>query len=132
MTRRVREGSEYRDLHAVDWRQRVEQAAPVLAAVAPHPQLARRSAEIESGFLELIDVQRVALDREEAFLLRQAAREAFPGIAAVCASPHCGRAARTGARHRLQRHHVDRVGVVRMYHDREAEIGRQRLTRSEE
>ena len=38
-------------------------------------------------------------------------------LAAILAAPDRGRAARTGPGHPLVGHHVDAVGVVRMYHD---------------
>ncbi len=112
----------------MDRREGVEQAAPLLATVSPNPELACRGPEVERGRFELVDVHRVALDREEAFLLRQPAGEPPPRATAVLASPDRGSAARTGARRRLERHDVDRVGVVRMHDDWEAEVGRQPLT----
>src|SRR5207237_1329424 len=106
--------SDHRNLHAVDRRERVEQAAPLLAAVAADPELSRRGPEIERGRLELVDVHRVALDREEALLLRQPAREPLPRTAAILAAPDRGCTARAGARRRVERHDVDRVRVLRM------------------
>jgi hypothetical protein len=41
--------SHYPDLYAVDWRQRVEEATPFLAAIATDPELAGRRAEVERG-----------------------------------------------------------------------------------
>src|SRR5712691_4658493 len=117
----------HRDLHAVDRRERVEQAVPLLAAVPSDPELSRRGAEVERRRLELVDVHRVAQDREEALLLRQTAGEPPPRAAAVLAAPDGGDAARTGARRRLERHDVDRVGILRMDDHREAEVGRQAL-----
>src|SRR5438552_10591442 len=86
--------SDHRDLHAVDRRERVEQAVPLLAAVPPDPELACRGAEVERRRLELVDVHRVAQDREEALLLRQTAGEPPPRAAAVLAAPDGGGAAR--------------------------------------
>src|SRR5437588_2812436 len=119
--------SYYRHLDTMNRRQRVEQAAPLLAAVAPHPQLPRGRAEVERGGLEVVDGHAVALDGEEALFLRQATSQPAPGIAAVLAAPDRGRAAGTGARPALQRHDVNRIGVVRMDDDGEAEVGRQPL-----
>jgi hypothetical protein len=45
-----------------------------------------------------------------------------------CATPRASR--RAGARHRLERHDVDDVGIVRVHDDREAEVARQPLRRS--
>src|SRR5437867_8999158 len=84
------DSSDHRDLHAVDRRERVEQAAPVLAPIAAHPELTRRGPEVERGRAELVDVHRVALDGEEALLLRQPAREPPPGVAPVLAAPAPG------------------------------------------
>src|SRR5438067_4617535 len=116
--------SHHRDLDVVDGRQRIEQAAPLLAPVASHPELTGRRSEVERGRLQLVDVHRVALDGEEALLLGEAARQTLPGVAAILAAPHRGCAARTGTRHRLEREHVGGVGIVRMHDDGEAEIGR--------
>src|SRR5712692_6381276 len=80
-------GSDHGDLHAVDRRERVEQAAPLLTAVSPDPELTGRGREVERGRLELVDVHRVALDREEALLLRQPAGEPPPRVATVFAAP---------------------------------------------
>src|SRR2546425_618749 len=120
-------GSDHRDLDAVDRRERVEQAVPLLAAVATDPELARGGAEVERGRLQLVDGHRVAQDRVVGILLREAAGKTLPGAAAVLAAPHGRGAVRTGARHRHERQDVDRVGVVRMNDDREAEVGRQPL-----
>src|SRR6266478_6469794 len=38
----LRAGSHHRDLHAVDGRQRIEEAAPLLAVIPPDPELAFR------------------------------------------------------------------------------------------
>src|SRR5439155_20878420 len=116
--------SHYRDFHAVDRWKRVKQAVPFFAAVSSDPELSGRGSKVEGRGCELVDVHGVALDGEEALLLGQPLGEALPGIAAVLAAPNRGHAARTGARHRLERHHVDRVGVVRMDNNREAEVGR--------
>src|SRR2546426_5076386 len=123
----LKRDSDHRDLHAVDRRQRVEQAVPLLAAVPPDPQLSRRGPEVERGRFELVDVHRVAQDREEALLLRHAAGELPPRAAAILAAPDRGSAAWTGARRGLERRSVDRVRVVRMHDHRKAEIGRQPL-----
>src|SRR5262249_53988130 len=77
--------------------------------------------------LQLINVQPVAQDREVTVLLRKALGQPLPGVAAVIAAPDSGCAVRTGARHPGQRYHVDRVGIVRVDHDREAEVRRQTL-----
>src|SRR5439155_12274689 len=116
--------SHYRDFHAVDRWKRVKQAVPFFAAVSSDPELSGRGSKVEGRGLKLVDVHGVALDGEEALLLGQPLSEALPGIAAILTAPDRRRAARTGARHRLERHQVDRVGVVRMDDDREAEIGR--------
>src|SRR5205807_6477116 len=84
-------------------------------------------AEVERGGLEVVDGHAAALDGEEALFLRQATSQPAPGIAAVLAAPDRGRAAGTGARPALQRHDVNRIGVVRMDDDGEAEVGRQPL-----
>src|SRR6516165_4670706 len=120
-------GSHHRDLQAVDRRQRVEEATPFLAAIATDPELAGRGAEVERGRAKVIDVHRVPQDREVALLLRQSACEPLPRAAAVLAAPDRGGAARASARHRFEWHDVDRVSVVRVHHDREAEIGWQSL-----
>ena len=75
----------------------------------------------------MIDVHRVAQYREVALLPGQTLRELLPRAAAVFAAPDARRAARTGACGRLERNHVERVGVVRMHDDGEAEVGRQSL-----
>ena len=90
--------SHHRNLHAVDRRERIEQAAPRLAAVSPDPELSGRGPEVERGRLELVDVHRVALDREEALLLRQAAGKPLPRAAAILAAPDRGRGARMARR----------------------------------
>src|SRR5262245_65631090 len=74
-----------RDLHAVDRRQRVEETVPLLAAVPPDPELARRGAEVERRRLLLVDVHRVAQHREIGLFLREAASEPAPRVAAVLA-----------------------------------------------
>src|SRR5262249_52265477 len=53
--------------------------------------------------------------------------ELLPRLAAVLAAPHRRLPARTGARPRLERHHVDGVGIVRMDDDGKAEVRRQPL-----
>src|SRR5207248_10431240 len=92
-----------------------------------HPKLAGGGAEIERGRLQLVDVHRVAQYGEEGLLLGESVRQLLPGYAAVLAAPDRGRSARAGARHRLERKHVDRVGIVRVHKDRKAEIRRQPL-----
>jgi len=67
-----------RDFHAVDGRQRVEQAIPIFAAVTSDPELSGRGAEVEGGGFEVVDVHGVALDGEEALLLGQPLGEALP------------------------------------------------------
>src|SRR5579864_350821 len=115
--RRRQGGLDDGDLHAVDWRQGLEQAAPLLAAVAPDPELTGRGAEVEGWRRDLVDRHRVAQDREVAGLLREAAGEPPPGVAAVLAAPDRGRATRAGARGTLEWHDVDRVGVFGMHDD---------------
>ena len=83
-------GSHHRDLHAVDRRQRVEEATPFLAAVTTDPELAGRGAEVERGRAEVVDVHRVPQDREVALLLRHSACEPLPRAAAVLAAPDRG------------------------------------------
>src|SRR5262245_25896789 len=119
--------SDDRHLHVEDRRQRVEQALPLLAALAAHPQLAGGGAEVERRRPGLVDVHPVAEHGEEAVPLRQPLRELLPRAAAVLAPPYAGRGGGTGARHRLERQHIDGVGVVRMDRDREAKVRGQAL-----
>ena len=119
--------SDQRHLDAEDWRERIEEAAPLLPAVAPDPELPGGGPEVERRRLEFVDAHRVAQDREVARLLRQPLCESPPRAAAIFAAPHRGRAAGTGAGHRLERHHVERVGIVGVHDQREAEVGRQPL-----
>src|SRR5437879_8577696 len=91
-------------LHAVDRRERIEEAVPALAAVAPNPELTGRRSHVERGRLQVINVERIAEDGEVGFLFRQAAREPLPGAAAVLAAPNGRSAVRTGARGRGERH----------------------------
>src|SRR6185369_97147 len=111
------------DLHAVDWRQRVEEALPALAAVTTDPKLAGGCPEVERGRRQLVDVHRVAQHREITLLFRQPLRELLPRAAAVFAAPDARRAVGTGACLRGERHNVNRISIVRMHHDREAEVG---------
>src|SRR5262245_4811574 len=104
--------SDHRDFHAVDGREGVEETAPLLAAVVADPESSGGGAEVERGRLQVVDVHRIALNREETLLLWQAAGEPLPRVTAVLAAPHCGRAPWTGARRRLEWHDVDRFGVV--------------------
>src|SRR5262249_52437088 len=62
---------------------------------------------------------------EVALLLREPTREPGPRVAAIFAAPHGRRAAGTGARRRLERHDIHRVGVMRMDNDRKSEVRRQ-------
>src|SRR5205085_68224 len=71
-------GLDHGDLHAVNWRQRIEHAAPLLATVPPNPELPCRRTEIERRRFQLVDAHRVAEDREVALLLRQSTRQPFP------------------------------------------------------
>src|SRR5262249_55471730 len=82
--------SHYRHLHAVNRRQGIKQAAPVLAAVAADPELAGRGSEVEGRGFQLVNVHGIALDGEEGFLLGEAAGETLPGLAAVLAPPDRG------------------------------------------
>src|SRR4051812_13519922 len=104
----------------MDWGQRIEQAIPLLTALSSDPELTRRCSEVERGRLDPVDVHRIAQNSEVALLLRQPSREPAPRIAAILATPHCGRAARTGTRPRLQGHDVQRIGVVRVDDDRKS------------
>src|SRR5262245_65905958 len=74
-----------RDLHAVDRRKRVEETVPLLAAVAPDPELTRRGSEVERRRLLLVDVHRVERDREVGVLLREAFGEPAPRSTGVLA-----------------------------------------------
>src|SRR5436190_11594570 len=111
----------------MDRRQRVEQALPPLATVAPDPELAGGGTKVERGGLKLIDVHRVAQNGKVALLLREPARQPVPRIAGVLAAPNSGRAAGTGARLRRKRHYIKRVRVFRVDKNREAEVGRKSL-----
>src|SRR5262245_31227940 len=110
------------DFDAVNWRQRIEQATPLLAAIATHPELTGRGAEVERRRAEVVDIHTVAEHREEALLLGHSAREPVPRASTVLAPPHRGSAARTRSRHPLVRHDVHRVGIVRVHDDRKPEI----------
>src|SRR5439155_12498481 len=114
-------------LDAMDRRERVEQALPLLPSVPPDPELPGGGPEIEGRRLQVVEVQRVAQHREVALLPGQTQREFLPRAAAVFAAPDGRGAARTGARGRLERNHIERVGVVRMNDDWESEVGRQSL-----
>ena len=87
--------------------------------------LAAGRAEVHAARVERVDAHRVAEHVDVAILLRQAAREWFPvvaaGAAAVDAELALGRNPQVG----VHRHGIDRVGFVRVNVDREAEIGRQ-------
>src|SRR5881628_579201 len=111
----------------MDRRKRVEQTLPPLAAVAADPELSGGRPEVQGRRLQVIDVHRVAQHSEIAFFLRQTFRELLPRAAAVFAAPDSRRAARTGARRRFKRDHIDVVGVVRMHDDWKAEVGRESL-----
>src|SRR5439155_6157275 len=104
-----------------------EQALPPLAAVAPDPELSGGRPEVEGWRGQLVEVHRIAQHGEIALFLRQPLRELLPRAAAVFAAPNSGRAARTGARRGLERHHVDRARGVRMHDDWEAGGGRESL-----
>ncbi len=115
------------DLDVVDWRQRVEHAVPLFATVTADPELAGRGAEVQRGRGERVDGHAVAQHREVGVLLGETLRQPAPGVAAVLAAPDGWRAARARARRGLERHHVHRVGVVRMDDDREPEVRGQPL-----
>src|SRR5262245_47913785 len=114
--------SDDRDLHVVDRRQRIEETLELLAAVSPDPELARGRSDIECGCLELVDVHPVPLHREVGLLFREASREPAPGVPAVLAAPDGWRAARAGARRRLERHDINGVGVLGVNENRKAEV----------
>src|ERR1700722_4763927 len=66
-------GSHDRDLHAVDRRQRIEEATPFLTPFTTDPKLAGCGAEVERGRAKVVDVHCVPQDREVAILLRHSA-----------------------------------------------------------
>src|SRR5262245_26140754 len=75
------------DLHAVDRREGLEEAIPLLAAVAADPELAGGGADVKGRRLQIVDGHRVAQDGEVGVLLREPLREALPGAAAVGGAP---------------------------------------------
>src|SRR5262245_32535147 len=111
----------------MDWRERLEQAVPLLATVASDPNLTGCRAKVECRRLEVVDIHAVALDRKVTFLLGEAASEPLPRAASILAAPDGGRAARARACHCFVRHHVYSVWVVRVYDDWKSEIGWQPL-----
>src|SRR5436309_13520653 len=119
--------SDNRDFYAVDWRERVKQAFPFLAAVAPNPELSSRGAQVERRRPQLVDVHGIAQHGEVTLPFWQPFRELLPRVAAVLAAPDSRSGAWTGACRGFQRHHIDGVRALRMHHDRETEIGRQSL-----
>src|SRR5439155_24147436 len=97
-------------LDAMDRRERVEQALPLLPSVPPDPELPGGGPEIQGWRLQVVEVQRVAQHREVALLPGQTHREFLPTAAAVFAAPDGRGAARTGARGRPEPHHIAPVG----------------------
>src|ERR1041384_1149175 len=81
------------DFHAVNRRERVEQALPFLAAVAAEPELAGGGAEVERGRRKFVDVHRVAQHGEVGGFFGETLAELFPGVAAVFGAPDGGGAA---------------------------------------
>src|SRR5215471_19620000 len=110
------------DLDIVNRRQRIEQAIPLFTTLPPDPKLASRRAEVESGRLEAVDIHCVPEDGEVALLLGKPVRETVPRLSATFAAPHCWRAPWASASRPLKRHHIYRVGVVRMNQDGKSEV----------
>src|SRR5690348_12950550 len=88
-------GLDDRDLDVVNRRQRVEEAFPLLPALAADPELTGRRTEVECRRLQVVDRHRIAQDREVALLLRHPLRQPVPGIAAILAAPDGGSAVGT-------------------------------------
>ena len=99
---------------------------PGVAAVGRGVHLAAGGAEVDAARVERIDRHRVAQHVDVAILLRQAVGQRLPLVAAGAAAIDAQLAVRREVLGvALDRHDVDRLRLVRVDVDDEAEIGRQ-------
>ena len=100
--------------------------AQLSPAVGRGVDLPAGRAEVDAARVERVDRHRVAQHVDVAVALRQAVGERFPLVAAGAAAIDAQLAlGRKMLRVALDRHDVDRLRLVRVHVDREAEIGRQ-------
>ena len=99
---------------------------PSVAAVGRAVDLPAGRAEVDAALVEPVDGHRVAQHVDVAVLLRQALGERLPLAAAGAAAVDAQLALRRDvAGVAGDRHDVDRLRLVRVHVDREAEVGRQ-------
>src|SRR5438105_2830417 len=99
---------------------------PGVSGIGRRVDLSPCCAEVDAAGIERVDRHRVAQHVDVAVALRQSLRERLPLVAAGAAAVHAQLAiGRVVLGVALARHHVDRLGLVRVHVDRKSEVGRQ-------